>query len=54
MAYYDQELRGLQPHRTVLEEVWDIEPWKTAGEMRSYLARFLFRGEEVQQTIDTR
>ena len=53
MAYYDQELRGLQPERTVLDEVWEIEPWKTAGEMRSYLARFLFRGEEVQQTIGT-
>ena len=53
VAYYDQELQGLQPQRTVLDEVWAIEPWKTAGEMRSYLARFLFRGEEVQQTIDT-
>ena len=37
-----------RPRRSV-----GIEPWKTAGEMRSYLARFLFRGEEVQQTIDT-
>jgi ATP-binding cassette subfamily F protein 3 len=39
--------------RTILDEVWQIEPWKTAGEMRSYLARFLFRGDEVQQMIGT-
>jgi ATP-binding cassette subfamily F protein 3 len=53
VAYYDQELQGLQPQHSILDEVWDIEPWKTAGEMRSYLARFLFRGDEVLQTIDT-
>ena len=53
VAYYDQELQGLHAERTILDEVWQIEPWKTAGEMRSYLARFLFRGDEVQQTIGT-
>jgi ATP-binding cassette subfamily F protein 3 len=53
VAYYDQELRDLQSERTVLDEVWHIEPWKTVGEMRSYLARFLFRGEEVHQVIGT-
>jgi ATP-binding cassette, subfamily F, member 3 len=53
VAYYDQELQGLHAERTILDEVWQIEPWKTAGEMRSYLARFLFRGDDVQQTIGT-
>jgi ATP-binding cassette subfamily F protein 3 len=52
MAYYDQELRDLHPERTVLDEVWQLAPLKTVGEIRSYLARFLFRGEEVHQTID--
>ena len=51
VAYYDQELRDLCPDNTVLDEVWRLEPWKTAGEMRGYLARFLFSGDEVLQTI---
>lgn len=51
VAYYDQELRELDPNATVLDEVWQIEPWKTVGDMRSYLSRFLFRGDEVYNTI---
>jgi ATP-binding cassette subfamily F protein 3 len=52
VAYYDQELRGLNPQNTVLDEVWQVEPWKTAGEIRGYLGRFLFNGEEVLQTVN--
>jgi ATP-binding cassette subfamily F protein 3 len=51
VAYYDQELGGLNPEATVLDDVWQVEPWKTVGEMRSYLGRFLFRGEEVYNLI---
>lgn len=50
-AYYDQELRELNFNATVLDEVWQVDPWKTVGDMRSYLSRFLFRGEEVYHTI---
>jgi ATP-binding cassette subfamily F protein 3 len=53
VAYYDQELQNLHTERSILDEVWQIEPWKTAGEMRHYLARFLFRDDEVQHTIGT-
>jgi ATP-binding cassette subfamily F protein 3 len=53
VAYYDQELRDLNPDATVLDEAWQIEPWKSVGEMRSYLSRFLFRGEEVYQVISS-
>jgi ATP-binding cassette subfamily F protein 3 len=53
VAYYDQELRDLNSDATVLDEVWQIEPWKSVGEMRSYLSRFLFRGEEVYQAISS-
>ena len=53
VAYYDQELQDLSPERTVLDEVWQIEPWQTASEMRRYLARFLFRGDDIHQTIGT-
>jgi ATP-binding cassette subfamily F protein 3 len=49
--YYDQELRDLNPDHTVLDEVWQVEPWKTAGDMRGYLGRFLFSGDEVLQRV---
>ncbi|MEE8302165.1 MAG: ABC-F family ATP-binding cassette domain-containing protein [Candidatus Tectomicrobia bacterium] len=52
VAYYDQELRDLNTASTVLDEVWQVEPWKTAGEIRGYLGRFLFSGDEVLQTVD--
>ena len=52
VAYYDQELRDLNTASTVLDEVWQVAPWKTAGEIRGYLGRFLFSGDEVLQTVD--
>lgn len=53
VAYYDQEMRTLNPQSTILDEVWQVEPGKTMGEMRGYLGRFLFSGDEVLQTIGT-
>ncbi|MGE3537170.1 MAG: ABC-F family ATP-binding cassette domain-containing protein [Candidatus Tectimicrobiota bacterium] len=53
VAYYDQEMRNLHPQSTILDEVWQVEPGRTVGDMRSYLGRFLFSGEEVFQTIGT-
>ena len=50
-AYYDQEMADLDPHATVLDEVWQIEPRKSIGDMRSYLARFLFSGDDVYSII---
>src|SRR5262245_4623105 len=52
-AYYDQEMRHLNPQKTILDEVWQVEPWKTVGDMRAYLGRFLFSGDEVLQTVGT-
>jgi len=52
-AYYDQEMRHLNPQNTILDEVWQVEPWKTAGDMRAHLGRFLFSGDEVFQTVGT-
>jgi len=50
-VYYDQEMADLNPNATVLDEVWQIEPLKAVGDMRSYLARFLFSGDEIYNTI---
>jgi ATP-binding cassette, subfamily F, member 3 len=47
IGYYDQELSDLDPRRRVIDAVWDQHPEETEEEMRSYLARFAFRGDEV-------
>jgi ATP-binding cassette subfamily F protein 3 len=47
IGYYDQELSDLDPRRRVIDAVWDEHPEETEEEMRSYLARFAFRGDEV-------
>ena len=51
-AYYDQEMADLDPNATVLDEVWSIAPLKPVGDIRSYLGRFLFSGDEVYNTIE--
>ena len=47
IGYYDQELSDLDPKRRAIDAVWDEHPEETEEEMRSYLARFAFRGDEV-------
>lgn len=47
IGYYDQELSDLDPRKRALDAVWDEHPDETEEAMRSYLARFAFRGEEV-------
>jgi ATP-binding cassette, subfamily F, member 3 len=51
IGYYDQELSDLDPRRRVIDAVWDQHPEETEEEMRSYLARFAFRGDEVFSRI---
>lgn len=53
VAYYDQEMRTLNTQNSILNEVWQVEPWRTVGDMRAYLGRFLFSGDEVFQTVGT-
>jgi len=53
VAYYDQEMRQLNTQNTILDEVWQVEPWKTIGDIRAYLGRFLFSGDEVFQRVGT-
>jgi ATP-binding cassette subfamily F protein 3 len=47
IGYYDQELRDLDPRRRAIDAVWDQHPGETEEAMRSYLARFAFRGDDV-------
>ena len=47
IGYYDQELSDLDSKRRAIDAVWDQHPEETEEAMRSYLARFAFRGDEV-------
>ncbi|HEY2796344.1 MAG TPA: ABC-F family ATP-binding cassette domain-containing protein [Thermoanaerobaculia bacterium] len=52
IGYYDQELRDLNPRRRAIDAVWDQHPAESEQAMRSYLARFAFRGDDVFAGID--
>ncbi|HTO77358.1 MAG TPA: ABC-F family ATP-binding cassette domain-containing protein [Thermoanaerobaculia bacterium] len=47
IGYYDQELSDLDPSRRAIDAVWDEHPGETEEAMRSYLARFAFRGDDA-------
>lgn len=47
VGYFDQTLEGLNADKTVLDEVWDQYRRLSQTEVRSALAAFLFRGDEV-------
>ncbi len=51
IGYYDQENQNLTPHKTVLDELWDHYPTMTETEVRSALALFNFRGEEIEKKV---
>lgn len=50
-GYYDQAQTDLDPSKTVLDEVWDKYPGMTQTEVRSALAQFLFKGENVFKNV---
>ena len=51
IGYYDQIQQGLDTKKTALQELWDAYPRKTETEIRSAMAAFLFRGDDVYKTI---
>ncbi len=53
IGYYDQLRENLNMDKTVIDEVWDGYPDMTQTEIRSALAVFLFRGEDVFKEIHT-
>jgi len=53
VGYLSQEPLKLTTGRTVMETGWSGMPGATRGEVRSYLARFLFRGDEVDKDVGT-
>jgi len=46
VAYFDQDLSDLNLDSTVLDCLWEVDPMAPAEQMRSFLARFGFTGED--------
>ena len=53
VAYYDQDTSHLRDDHTPLEEVRRHYPEMTDQEIRDHLAKFMFRGNEVEKVINT-
>ncbi|MBQ8508939.1 MAG: ATP-binding cassette domain-containing protein [Clostridia bacterium] len=51
MGYYDQENQNLNPDNTVLDELWDCYENLTQTEIRSALALFLFKGDDIEKKV---
>lgn len=51
IGYYDQEQQLLNQSSNVIEEIWSVYSDKTNTQIRSMLARFGFRGEDVFKSI---
>ncbi|MGE4283551.1 MAG: ribosomal protection-like ABC-F family protein [Clostridia bacterium] len=50
-GYYDQEHTDIDTTKQVIDEVWDANPELTQTEIRSALAAFLFKGDDVFKNI---
>lgn len=53
IGYFDQNIETLSSGKTVLDEVWDMYRFMTETEIRSALAMFLFRGEDVFKKVES-
>lgn len=52
IGYFDQSLEGLHGGKTVLDEIWDEHRSFYEKTVRSYLALFLFKGDDVFKNVD--
>jgi len=52
-GYYDQDTSDLRPDGTPVSEIRRDHPHLTDLEIRSHLARFLFRGEDADAAVST-
>ncbi len=51
IGYFDQNIDKLDSDKTVLDEVWDMYRFMDQTEIRSVLALFLFRGDDVFKKV---
>ncbi|MBA2494892.1 MAG: ABC-F family ATP-binding cassette domain-containing protein [Acidobacteria bacterium] len=53
IGYYSQQLEDLEERNEIINELRRIAPLAENGELRSFLARFLFVGEDVFKKVST-
>jgi ATP-binding cassette, subfamily F, member 3 len=53
IAYFAQAHEDLNPQHTLVEEIDSVAPHLLLADIRDYLARFLFSGEEVFKPVST-
>ena len=51
VGYYEQSQLSLHDEKTIMDEIWDLHPQMTQTEVRSALAVFLFKGEDVFKPV---
>jgi ATP-binding cassette subfamily F protein 3 len=51
VGYYDQQLQDLNPASSVIDEIRALDSLATDGELRSYLAQFLFSGDDIFKRV---
>ena len=51
IGYYDQTQEGLDFRMTAMQQLWNAYPQMTETQIRSAMAAFLFRGDEVYKTV---
>ncbi|MCQ2463400.1 MAG: ABC-F family ATP-binding cassette domain-containing protein [Clostridia bacterium] len=53
IGYFDQTMSGLDESKTALDEVWDRYRSMTELEIRTALAMFLFKGDDVYKKVSS-
>lgn len=51
IGYFDQEQENFDYSNTVIDEIWDEYPKLTHYEIRNYLAKFMFVGDDIFKDI---
>lgn len=52
VGYFAQAHEGLDPQRTVMEEIAALAPGWLPGQIRDYLGRYLFSGDDVFKKVE--
>jgi ATP-binding cassette subfamily F protein 3 len=52
IGYFAQAHEGLHPDRTLMQEIEAVAPELRPGEIRDYLAKFLFTGDDVFKKVE--
>lgn len=53
IGYYSQNLEDLEPRNEVIQELRRVAPSAENGQLRGFLAKFLFTGEDVFKNVST-